>query len=139
MISPPVSRLVTCPVALYPATSDSEKISFNQVNKRRPPHQVPEGRRRHRRRGSQRGDRQRVTLDKDQFIEVSKEKLEEIALERRRSVGGEGSPKESSKKPRKAAAGQKEMLMPIAVKRRSRRPGRSGSRPRERSEWQFVP
>jgi non-homologous end joining protein Ku len=26
--------LVTCPVALYPATSDSEKISFNQINKK---------------------------------------------------------------------------------------------------------
>jgi DNA end-binding protein Ku len=25
--------LVTCPVALYPATSESEKISFNQLNK----------------------------------------------------------------------------------------------------------
>src|ERR1700745_3281877 len=25
--------LVTCPVALYPATSDTEKISFNQINK----------------------------------------------------------------------------------------------------------
>ena len=25
--------LVTCPVALFPATSDSEKISFNQINK----------------------------------------------------------------------------------------------------------
>jgi DNA end-binding protein Ku len=25
--------LVTCPVALYPATSDSEKIAFNQINK----------------------------------------------------------------------------------------------------------
>ena len=25
--------LVTCPVALYPATSDLEKISFNQINK----------------------------------------------------------------------------------------------------------
>jgi non-homologous end joining protein Ku len=25
--------LVACPVALYPATSDSEKISFNQINK----------------------------------------------------------------------------------------------------------
>ena len=28
--------LVTCPVALYPATSDSEKISFNQINKETP-------------------------------------------------------------------------------------------------------
>jgi non-homologous end joining protein Ku len=25
--------LVTCPVALYPATSDSEKISFNQISR----------------------------------------------------------------------------------------------------------
>ena len=25
--------LVTCPVAMYPATSDSEKISFNQINR----------------------------------------------------------------------------------------------------------
>jgi non-homologous end joining protein Ku len=25
--------LATCPVALYPATSDSEKISFNQINR----------------------------------------------------------------------------------------------------------
>jgi DNA end-binding protein Ku len=25
--------LVTCPVALYPATSDAERISFNQINK----------------------------------------------------------------------------------------------------------
>jgi Ku70/Ku80 beta-barrel domain len=26
--------LVTCPVALYPATSESEKISFNQLNRK---------------------------------------------------------------------------------------------------------
>jgi DNA end-binding protein Ku len=26
--------LVTCPVALYPATSESEKISFDQLNKK---------------------------------------------------------------------------------------------------------
>ena len=26
--------LVTCPIALFPATSESEKISFNQINKR---------------------------------------------------------------------------------------------------------
>jgi non-homologous end joining protein Ku len=26
--------LVTCPVALYPATSESEKISFNQFNRK---------------------------------------------------------------------------------------------------------
>src|SRR5438874_1203985 len=27
--------LVTCPVALYPATSDTEKVSFNQINRSR--------------------------------------------------------------------------------------------------------
>ena len=26
--------LVTCPVALYPATSKSEKVSFNQLNRK---------------------------------------------------------------------------------------------------------
>src|SRR6266699_3733444 len=26
--------LVTCPVALYPATSDAEKVSFNQINRK---------------------------------------------------------------------------------------------------------
>src|SRR5438067_850349 len=26
--------LVTCPIALYPATSDADKISFNQINKK---------------------------------------------------------------------------------------------------------
>ena len=26
--------LVTCPVALFPATSESEKISFNQINRK---------------------------------------------------------------------------------------------------------
>ena len=25
--------LVTCPVALFPATSETEKVSFNQINK----------------------------------------------------------------------------------------------------------
>jgi DNA end-binding protein Ku len=25
--------LVTCPIALFPATSDAEKLSFNQINK----------------------------------------------------------------------------------------------------------
>jgi DNA end-binding protein Ku len=26
--------LVTCPIALFPATSESDKISFNQINKK---------------------------------------------------------------------------------------------------------
>jgi len=31
---------VTCPVALYPATSDTEKVSFNQINRKTGPHQI---------------------------------------------------------------------------------------------------
>src|ERR1700739_975743 len=79
--------LVTCPVALYPATSESEKISFNQLNKATghrikylkvdadtgeevPNEDIVKG----------------YMLDKDQFIEVSKEELEEIALESTRTI-----------------------------------------------------
>ena len=47
--------LVTCPIALFPATSESEKISFNQINKKTgPPDPVPQSRCRNRRRGVQR-------------------------------------------------------------------------------------
>jgi non-homologous end joining protein Ku len=42
--------LVTCPIALFPATSESDKISFNQINKKnRQPDPLFEGRCRHRR------------------------------------------------------------------------------------------
>ncbi len=47
--------LVTCPVALYPATSESEKVSFNQLKG--------------------------YKVDTDTFIEVTKEELENVALE----------------------------------------------------------
>jgi DNA end-binding protein Ku len=79
--------LVTCPVALYPATSESEKISFNQLNKQTghrikylkvdadtgeevPNEDIVKG----------------YMLDKETFIEVSKEELEEIALESTRTI-----------------------------------------------------
>ncbi|MGJ4899141.1 Ku protein [Bradyrhizobium oligotrophicum] len=79
--------LVTCPVALYPATSESEKISFNQLNRQTghrikylkvdadtggevPNEDIVKG----------------YQLEKDQFIEVTKEELEEIALESTRTI-----------------------------------------------------
>jgi len=79
--------LVTCPVALYPATSESEKISFNQLNKATghrikylkvdadtgeevPNEDIVKG----------------YMLDKDVFVEVSKEELEDIALESTRTI-----------------------------------------------------
>src|SRR6267378_1731192 len=60
--------LVTCPVALYPATSDSEKISFNQIN-RKTGHRI-----------------KYAKVDADTYIEVSKEELENIALESNRTI-----------------------------------------------------
>src|ERR1700739_2141109 len=79
--------LVTCPVALYPATSDSEKISFNQLNRQTghrikylkvdvdtgeevPNEDIVKG----------------YMLDKETFIEVSKEELDELALESTRTI-----------------------------------------------------
>ena len=43
--------------------------------------------------------------------------MEALRRERRRRCGRDQAPKKSAKKPRKAAAGQKEMLMPIAGKK----------------------
>ncbi|MGO4513938.1 Ku protein [Bradyrhizobium sp. 2TAF36] len=184
--------LVTCPVALYPATSESEKISFNQLN-RATGHRI-----KYLKVDADTGDEvpnedivKGYKVDTDTFIEVTKEELENVALESthdvkvtkdmldlarhiveqkagnfepdkfedqyetalvdlinqkragkpitpkerprgdnvvdlmdalRKSVGGaaaetRAAPKKGAKKPRKAAAGQKEMLMPIAGKK----------------------
>jgi DNA end-binding protein Ku len=66
--------LVTCPVALYPATSESEKISFNQLNKATG-HRI-----KYLKVDSETGEEvanedivKGYQLDKDQFIEVTKE------------------------------------------------------------------
>ncbi|MCK1362289.1 Ku protein [Bradyrhizobium sp. 199] len=79
--------LVTCPVALYPATSESEKISFNQLN-RQTGHRV-----KYLKVDAETGDEvpnedivKGYELDKGQYIEVSKEELEEIALESTRTI-----------------------------------------------------
>jgi DNA end-binding protein Ku len=79
--------LVTCPVALYPATSESEKISFNQLN-RQTGHRI-----KYLKVDADTGEEvpnedivKGYMLDKDQFIEVSKEELEEIALESTRTI-----------------------------------------------------
>ena len=79
--------LVTCPVALYPATSESEKISFNQLN-RQTGHRV-----KYVKVDAETGDEvpnedivKGYELEKGQYIEVSKEELEEIALESTRAI-----------------------------------------------------
>ena len=79
--------LVTCPVALYPATSESEKVSFNQLN-RKTGHRIKYAKvdRRYRRGGRQRRYRQGYKVDTDTFIEVTKEELENVALESTRTI-----------------------------------------------------
>ena len=74
--------LVTCPVALYPATSKSEKISFNQLN-RQTGHRI-----KYLKVDADTGDEvanedivKGYMLDKETFVEVTKEELKEVALE----------------------------------------------------------
>jgi DNA end-binding protein Ku len=79
--------LVTCPVALYPATSDSEKISFNQINKNTG-HRI-----KYSRVDSDTGEEvpsedivKAFKVDTDTYVEVSKEELENVALESTRTI-----------------------------------------------------
>src|SRR6201997_4979191 len=79
--------LVTCPVALYPATSESEKISFNQLN-RQTGHRI-----KYLRVDADTGEEvanedivKGYMLDKDTFVEESKEELENVALESTRTI-----------------------------------------------------
>ncbi|NVN85706.1 MAG: Ku protein [Rhodopseudomonas sp.] len=74
--------LVTCPVALYPATSDSEKITFNQIN-RKTGHRI-----KYLRVDAETGEEVETDdiikgykVDTDTYIEVSKDELDTIALE----------------------------------------------------------
>ncbi len=79
--------LVTCPVALYPATSDAEKVSFNQINKNTG-HRI-----KYKKVDAETGDEvenddiiKGYPVDKDTYIEVSKDELENIALESTRTI-----------------------------------------------------
>jgi DNA end-binding protein Ku len=79
--------LVTCPVALYPATSESEKVSFNQLN-RQTGHRI-----KYLKVDADTGEEvanedivKGYMLDKETFVEVSKEELDEIALESTRTI-----------------------------------------------------
>jgi DNA end-binding protein Ku len=74
--------LVTCPVALYPATSDTEKVSFNQIN-RKTGHRI-----KYSKVDADTGEEvanedivKGYKVDTDTYIEMSKEELDDIALE----------------------------------------------------------
>jgi len=74
--------LVTCPVALYPATSDTEKVSFNQIN-RKTGHRI-----KYAKVDADTGEEvanedivKGYKVDTDTYIEVTKEELDDIALD----------------------------------------------------------
>jgi DNA end-binding protein Ku len=74
--------LVTCPVALFPATSDTEKVSFNQIN-RKTGHRI-----KYAKVDAETGEEvdsedimKGYKVDTDTYIEVTKEELDDIALE----------------------------------------------------------
>src|ERR1700761_2470001 len=79
--------LVTCPVALYPATSESEKISFNQLS-RQTGHRI-----KYSKVDADTGEEvanedivKGYKVDADTFVEVTKEELENVALESTRTI-----------------------------------------------------
>src|SRR6187431_453790 len=79
--------LVTCPVALYPATSESEKVSFNQLN-RKTGHRI-----KYAKVDADTGEEvanediiKGYKVDTDTYIEVTKDELEEVALESTRTI-----------------------------------------------------
>ena len=79
--------LVTCPLALYPATSDTEKISFNQIN-RNTGHRI-----KYLKVDADTGEEvasedimKGFKVDTDTYVEVTKEELENVALESIRTI-----------------------------------------------------
>src|ERR1700744_5564542 len=79
--------LVPCPIALFPATSESEKISFNQINKKTG-HRI-----RYLKVDADTGEEvaneeiiKGNKVDTDQYLEVTKKELENIALESTRTI-----------------------------------------------------
>jgi DNA end-binding protein Ku len=79
--------LVTCPVALFPATSESEKVSFNQIN-RKTGHRI-----KYRKVDAETGEEvanedivKGYKVDTDSYLEINKEELENISLESTRTI-----------------------------------------------------
>jgi DNA end-binding protein Ku len=80
-------KAVSCPIALYPATSEREKISFNQLNK------DTGNRIRYRKVDAETGDEVEQSniikgyeVAKGEYIELSPEELEAVAIASRRTI-----------------------------------------------------
>jgi DNA end-binding protein Ku len=79
--------LVSCPIALYPATSEREKISFHQLNRE------TGNRIRYKKVDAETGDEvtnadivKGYEVDKGQYIELEPEELEAVAIESKRVI-----------------------------------------------------
>ena len=79
--------LVSCPIQLFPATSEREKITFNQINKE------TGNRIRYRKVDQETGEEVEAAniikgyqIDKGQYIEIDDEELEAIALESKKTI-----------------------------------------------------
>jgi DNA end-binding protein Ku len=79
--------LVSCPIALYPATSEREKISFHQLNKE------TGNRIRYRKVDAETGDEvesadiiKGFEVNKGEYIELDSDELEAVAIESKRTI-----------------------------------------------------
>jgi len=79
--------LVSCPIQLFPATTEREKISFNQINK------DTGGRIRYRKVDEGTGEEVEPSnivkgyqIDKDQYVEITDEEIESITLESKKTI-----------------------------------------------------
>jgi DNA end-binding protein Ku len=79
--------LVSCPIALFPATSEREKISFHQL------HKQTGNRIKYKKVDAETGDEVETSdiikgyaVGKDQYIEIEPDELEAIAIESKRTI-----------------------------------------------------
>ena len=84
---PQALSLVSCPISLFPATSEREKISFHQLNKE------TGNRIRYRKVDSETGDEvesadiiKGYEVSKGEYIELDPEELEAVAIESKRTI-----------------------------------------------------
>ena len=92
--------LVTCPIALFPATSETEKASFNQINKNTG-HRI-----KYAKVDTETGEEvsnddiiKGYKVDTDTYVTVDKDELDNIALESTRTIDiDEFVPKATSNK-----------------------------------------
>jgi len=79
--------LVSCPIALFPATSEREKISFHQINKNTG-HRI-----KYQKVDAESGDGVEAAdiikgyqVDKGEYLQIEPEELEAIAIESKRTI-----------------------------------------------------